>query len=141
MVSCKQCVKFDHKKGDCWELETNKDILPNGYHIQGEQANVAIENADDEGIKFAMVAVHVLNKTVLQEYEVLKLEDAVLTEEYADVIVNDKALVNENETVPIVNQTERVKYEHKQCFEIDMLEVALVGMEFLDSMRLLSPQR
>jgi hypothetical protein len=42
---------------------------------------VSIVNADDEGIEFIMVAVPVLDKTVSHKYEVIKLEDVVLTNE------------------------------------------------------------
>jgi hypothetical protein len=56
--------------------------------------------------------------------------DAVLTDEYAAMIVNE---------TPIFEETKNVeKSEHKQCFETDMVEVVLVGMEFLDSMHLLN---
>jgi hypothetical protein len=89
MGTCNQCGKFGHNKGGFWELEANRDIRPNGYRNQGEQVNVSIDNADDEGIEFVLVAVPVLDKPVSHEYEVLKLEDAVLTDEYADVVVNN----------------------------------------------------
>jgi hypothetical protein len=83
-----------------------------------------------------MVAVPVLDKTVSHEYEILKLEDTVLTDEYADVIVNNEPTVNN--TVLTVIHKNAVKDKHKQCFVTDMVEVALAGMEFLASTRVLS---
>jgi hypothetical protein len=136
MGTCNQCGKFGHKKGGCWELENNRDRLPNRYRDQGEHANVSIDNDDDKGIEFIMLAVPVLDRTMMYEYEELKIEDAVLTDEYADVVINNELTVNG--TVLTVIQKDTVKDKHDQCFEIDMVEVALAGMEFLDSMRLLS---
>jgi hypothetical protein len=46
------------------------------------------------------------------------------------VIVNEMLIVEETNNVE--------KSEHKKCFETDMVEVALVGMEFTDSMHLLN---
>jgi hypothetical protein len=54
---------------------------------------------------------------------VLTFDDYVLTDEYADVIVDE---------------IEKVKYKYKKCFEPEMVEVVLVGVEFSDSVRLLS---
>jgi hypothetical protein len=136
MGTCKQCGKFGHNKGGCWELETNRDTHRNGYRNQGEKANLSIDNADDKGIEFVMVTVSVLDRTVLREYEVLKLEDALITAEYEDVVFNNEPTVHD--TVLTVIQKDEVKDKHTQCFETDMVEVALVGMEFPDSMHLLS---
>jgi hypothetical protein len=97
---------------------------------------VSIKNADDEGIEFVMVAVPVLNRTMACEYEELKIKDVVLTDDYADVVINNELTVNE--TVLTVIRKDTVKYKRDQCFKTDMVEVALTGMEFPDSMRLLS---
>jgi hypothetical protein len=97
---------------------------------------VSIDNADDKGIKFVLVAVPVLDRTMVCEYEELKIEDVVLTDEYADVFINNELTVND--TLLTVIQKDTVKDKHDQCFETDMVEVTLAGMEFPDSMRLLS---
>jgi hypothetical protein len=90
----------------------NRDRHPSGYHNQGEQANVSIDNADDEGIEFVMVTVPVLDRTVSREYEVTKLKDAVLTDEYADVVVNNKPTVHE--TVSTFIKKDKFKDKHNQ---------------------------
>jgi hypothetical protein len=123
MGSCNQCGKFGHRKGDCWEIESNRHKRPEGYRST-EQANVTLDrNDDDDDIEFVMCGLCLLADKDKDIHDETTLHDIVLTDEYADVIVTEIALIEK--------QTD-------QDADIDKGEVVLVGMEFPDSIRLLS---
>jgi hypothetical protein len=102
-------------------LESNKEKRPNGYLAQGGQDNVSLDDDDDDGIEFefVMCGLAVPNNDMCAEFEELTLDGVVTTDRHADVIVNDKV-------------------EYKKCFKPDMCEAVLAGMEFTDSVRVLS---
>jgi hypothetical protein len=123
MGSCNKCGKFGHKKGDFWEIDADKHKRPAGYH-SANQANVTLDNNKEEDtIAFIMCGLclptEAGNYIRVQE----TLNDIVLMDEYADVIVTETT----------------VNYEHI-CSDVntDMGEVVLVDMKFPYSMRLLN---
>jgi hypothetical protein len=60
MGSCNQCGKFGHRKGYCWEIESNRHNRPEGYRST-EQANVTLDRDDDyDGIEFVMCGLCLL---------------------------------------------------------------------------------
>jgi hypothetical protein len=81
-----------------------------------------LDNDDDDGIEFVMVAVQKTDKEVSNGYEMLALAAAVLTRDYPNVIVKETLIVEATENVE--------NNEHKKCFETDMVEIALVEIEF-----------
>jgi hypothetical protein len=89
-----------------------------------EQANVTLDrNDDDDDIEFVVCGLCLIadeKKTVQDE---AKLHNIALTDEYADVIVNEITVID--------NRMDRDA-------DIDKGEIVLVGMEFPDSMRLLN---
>jgi hypothetical protein len=116
MGACNHCEKGQNKRG-YWELDANTEKRPNGYHAHEEQANLLLDDDDDnDDIYFIMCGQCVPHKDVQIELKEQIHDASVLTDEYADVIVSEKA-----------------KY--------DFLNVggsAVIGMEFPDSMCLLS---
>jgi hypothetical protein len=66
--------------GGCWELDSKKENHPTGYRYQDEQAYVSLDDDDDDGIEFVIVDVPVKEKDMYSEYEILILDDALLTE-------------------------------------------------------------
>jgi hypothetical protein len=80
-------------------------------------------NDDDDNIEFVMCGLCLISDEDNDIHDEVTLHDIVLTDEYADVIVTEIALIDK--------QTDRDA-------NIDKGEVVLVGMEFPDSMRLLN---
>jgi hypothetical protein len=78
-----------------------------------------LDDDDDDGIEFVMCWLAVPNNNLCTEFEELTLDGFVITDEHTDVIVNEKV-------------------EYKKCFRPDMCEAVLAGMEFTDSVRVLS---
>jgi hypothetical protein len=111
----------DTRGWGCWKLYSKKEKRPNGYRYQGKQAYLSLDDEDDNGIECVTVYVTVKEKEMYTEYEILILDDAMLTENYVDIFAND---------------TKKVEYE--KCFEAYMIEVVLVVMEFPDNLLLLS---
>jgi hypothetical protein len=123
MGSCNQCGKFGHRKGDCWEIESNRHKRPEGYRST-EQANVTLDrNDDDDDIEFIMCGLCLLADEDNDIHDEVTIHDILLTDEYADVIVTEIALIDK--------RTDRDA-------NIDKGEVVLIGMELPDSMRLLN---
>ena len=46
-VTCSGCVKYDHKKENCWKDDKNKSKRPNGYKTSGERNLETTEGAGD----------------------------------------------------------------------------------------------
>jgi hypothetical protein len=87
MGSCNQCGKFGHTKGDCWEIEENKHKCPDGYR-SAEQAIVTLDrNKEDDGIEFFMCRLCLPTEAGHGVQVQETLNDIVLTDEYADVII------------------------------------------------------
>jgi hypothetical protein len=123
MGSCNQCGKFGHRKGDCWEIESNRQKRPERYRST-EQANVTLDrNDDDNDIEFVICGLCLLADKDNDIHDKVTLHHIVLTDEYADVILTEIALIDK--------QTDRDA-------NIDKGEIVLVDMEFPDSMRLLN---
>jgi hypothetical protein len=101
----------------------NRHKRPEGYRST-EQASVTLDrNEEDDDIEFVMCGLCLLTETGNDIHEEVTLNDIVLADEYADVIVTEIALINKP-TDHDVN--------------IDKGEVVLVGMEFPYSMKLLN---
>jgi hypothetical protein len=94
MGSCNQCGKLGHRKEDCWEIESNRHKRPDGYRLT-EQANLTLDrNDDDDDIEFVICGLCLIADEENTVHDEAKLQDMVLTDDYADVIVNEITVID-----------------------------------------------